>query len=259
MIRALGLAGALAALALCAIAWTPPARAEAESGYCRYSERAALFLVDRTTPYDDVDRRTVVDSIGAVVESLGVGDRIVIATIGDHYSLSQRVIDECKPGCPHTSNPLSDMIAGCRSMVAMRDERDFMGRVISRVRPLVTTPDQAAHSDITGTIAQWTQHPPAGRAFGEIYVFSDMLENSQALPWAAFRDAPPEQSLAIARQYFLMPAAHGARVRIVGFGRLHDRARDPLPADLDLRVRSFWRAYFAAGGAREVSFEGVIG
>jgi hypothetical protein len=226
--------------------------------YCQYGSRSSLFLVDRTTPYDATDRRVVIDSIGAVVEGLGPGDRIVVATIGSHYSQSERVIDECKPGCPPARGPLGAILTTCRSMVAMQDNQSFRARLRSRIRPLTQSAAEASNSDITGTIAQWTQHPPGNRRFSNVYVFSDMLENSQAMPWRDFRVMTPDAAIDIVQRYHLTPAVQNADVRIVGFGRLHDPGRPPLPADLDLRLRSFWRGYFSGGGAREISFEGSI-
>lgn len=235
-----------------------PAQAERGVDYCRYGQHASLFLVDRTTPYDETDRRVVIDSIGAVVEGLGPGDRITVATIGPHYTVSERVIDECKPGCPPTSGPLGGIFGGCRSVIAMRDDQSFRARLVARIRPLTMAREEAPFSDITGTISQWTRRPPGGHNFTHLYVFSDMLENSQALPWRTFRSMPAEQAMSVVRAYGLTPNVPNAEVRIVGFGRLHDAGRPPLPADLDFRLRGFWIDYFSAGSARHVSFEGAI-
>ena len=248
----------LAATAALLLGLAGAAHAQARNEYCQYGTRSSLFLVDRTTPYDETDRRVIIDSISAVVENLGIGDRIVVATIGRHYSQSERVIDECKPGCPPTRGPLGAILTSCRSMVAMQDNQAFRGRLRARIRPLTTSTAEAPNSDITGTIAQWTQHPPGNRRFTNVYVFSDMLENSQAIPWRDFRVMEPPAAMAVVQRYNLLPSVRGANVRIVGFGRLHDPGRPPLPADLDLRLRSFWRDYFRAGGAGETTFEGSI-
>lgn len=249
----------IAALALVVLAsLSGVANAQGRNEYCQYGSRSSLFLVDRTTPYDETDRRVIIDSIGAVVEGLGAGDRIVVATIGPHYSQSERVIDECKPGCPPARGPLDAILTRCRSMVAMQDNQGFRARLRARIRPLTQSTVEAPNSDITGTIAQWSQHPPGNRRFTNVYIFSDMLENSQAIPWRDFRSMSAEAMMSAVQRYRLVPAVRDAEVRIVGFGRLHDPGRPPLPADLDLRLRSFWRGYFSAGGAREVSFEGSI-
>lgn len=70
------------------------------AAYCEAGSNAALFLVDRTTQYDDTDQRVMIESIGSVIDSLGTGDRFVLATIDAHYTGSERLANECKPGCP---------------------------------------------------------------------------------------------------------------------------------------------------------------
>lgn len=249
---------AVAVIALAALAPLNAAHADSKTDYCRFGTKASLFLIDRTTPYDDTDRRVVIDSVGAVIDSLGEGDRIVVATIGSHYSMSERVINACKPGCPRTNNPIQSMLGQCSQMRAMADERDFKSRLRLVIRPLLQATAESPNSDISGTIAQWTQRPPGDRTFTNVYVFSDMLENSQALPWRQFRTLPAADSMAIVRRFGFMPAVRNSEVRIVGFGRLHDPGRPPLPADLDAKFRAFWIDYFQAGGARNVSFEGSI-
>lgn len=98
------------------------------------------------------------------------------------------------------------------------------------------------------------QHPIGGRAYARLYIFSDMLENSQALPWRVFRQEPNDQAMSIVRANGLTPNVRGASVHIAGFGRLHDPGRPYLPAELDRKVRGFWAEYFVAGGAQRPEF-----
>lgn len=223
--------------------------------YCRYGSRSSLLLIDRTTPYDANDRQILLESVGAVVDHLQLGERLVVATISAHYSESQSVISACRPGCPDANGPLGDLAGNCSSVLALRDARRFRAQLITALGPVMDNSRDEPFSDITGTIAQATQHPSGGRPFAAVFIFSDMLENSQALPWRQFRDMDAQSALAVVRQYGLTPAVRGAQVRIAGFGRLNDPARSPLPADLDQRVRQFWEAYFAAGGSQPASFE----
>ncbi|MBL8549289.1 MAG: hypothetical protein JNJ73_04845 [Hyphomonadaceae bacterium] len=233
----------------------PGARAENRADYCRYGQQSSLFLIDRTTPYDEADHRTLVESAGAVVDALGAGDRIVIATIGAHYSLTRRVFNECKPGCPPARNLVDSF--NCAGVIAQRDERDFRRHLLIALRPLMSNTDEASNSDIVATIARTTQHPPGARSFTRIVIYSDMLENSQVLPWRDFAAMSPDAALARVRTYGFVPMTRAAKVKIVGFGRLHSSDRRPLSADADLRLRHFWTSYFTAGGAsaRDISFE----
>jgi hypothetical protein len=252
---------ALAAACLFAVAACDPGAGGAsntKAKYCEIGDQSSLFLIDRTTQYDDTDQRVIIESIGAVIDGLGAGDRIVLATIGSHYSQSERLANECKPGCPANQGPLDSMVGGCSAMIAQADLREFKSTLVKSVGPLTTTTEEAKKSDITGTIAQWTKAPPGGKPFTSVYVFSDMLENSQGLPWASFRAMTPEKALELADRFKVLPEVKDAEVRIVGFGRLHDPGRPPLPAELDARLRTFWTAYFQAGGAASVSFEGAI-
>ncbi|MEQ9436779.1 hypothetical protein [Hyphomonas sp.] len=227
------------------------------AGYCAFGETSSLFLIDQTTPYDDTDRAVITESIGTVVDRLGPGDRIVLATISEHYTQSSRLINACKPGCPQGQGALDSMVGGCSSMKALADERQFMSSLAQTLAPAVQGSSSADHSAIMSTIAQWTQAPPGGQPFNHVYIFSDMLENSQAVPWSDFRSAEPDAAMALAEKYRYVPAVQGADVRIVGFGRSHNPGRPPLDPELDARLREFWAAYFLAGGA-SVTFEGAI-
>ena len=133
-----------------------PAGAQA-AGYCAFGQTSSLFLIDQTTPYDDTDRAVITESIGTVVDQLGPGDRIVLATIGEHYTQSSRLINACKPGCPEGQGALDSMIGGCSSMKALADERQFMGQLGQTLAPAVQGSASADHSAIMSTIAQWTQ------------------------------------------------------------------------------------------------------
>lgn len=259
-----GAAGGLAlAAALLALTGCDDAGAHAGGGpnsraaYCEYGKNAALFLVDRTTQYDETDQRVMIESIGSVIDSLDTGDRFVLATIDSHYTGSQPLANECKPGCP-AQGALEAVTGGCSGMIAQADLRTFKTQLAEGVRPLATTNEEAKNSDIAGTVAQWTQSPPAGKSFNQVYIFSDMLENSQALPWAKFKTIEPADAITRMTELNRLPSVEGATVRIVGFGRLHDPGRPPLAADQDARFRTFWSDYFKAGGATSVTFEGAI-
>jgi len=136
-------------------------------------------------------------------------------------------------------------------MVALADERQFMGQLAQTLAPAVQGSASADHSAIMSTITQWTQAPPGGQPFDHVYIFSDMLENSQAVPWSEFRSMESDAAMAAAERFGYLPAVQGADVQIVGFGRSQ---LDPGP---DARLRGFWTDDFRAGGA-SVTFEGAI-
>ena len=88
-------------------------------------------------------------------------------------------------------------------------------------------------------------------------IYSDMLENSQVLPWARFSSASPAENLALARRSGFVPNLRGASVQVVGFGLSHSRSQPALTDEQDRNIREFWRLYFAAGGAT-VSYRTAI-
>src|SRR5262249_39574642 len=137
-------------------------QAQGRVDYCAYGHHSSLFMIDRTTPYDQTDQQVLLQSAGAVVDGLHAGDRLVVVTIGSHYSMSNRVFNECRPGCPATNNPFGDVVTGCASMIALRDERIFRARLIQALRPLMNNATDDRASDITGTIAQTTREAPGG-------------------------------------------------------------------------------------------------
>lgn len=252
-ILAAGLAACAAALTAC----SPKEGAGGAFDYCDAGKATSLFLIDRTTQADATDRSIMMESLGTVVDGLGSGDRIVVATIGPHYTQTERLVNACKPGCPENQGAMDYMLGQCSAMQAKSDERVFMQQLVRALEPVTRQAEEAPTSDIVRTIAQWTHNPPGGRTYSTVYIFSDMLENSQVLPWRTFKTQPAEESLATAEEYQLVPDLPGADVRIVGFGRSHDPGRPPLDPDVDLRIRTFWTEYFAEGGAT-TSFEGAI-
>lgn len=250
---AAGLAVSLAALAAC----SPGEGAGGAFDYCDVGKSTSLFLIDRTTQADATDKSVMMESLATVVDNLGSGDRIVVATIGPHYTNTERLVNACKPGCPENQGAVDYMLGQCSAMQAKADERLFMQQLVRALEPVTRQAEEAPTSDIVRTIAQWTHNPPGGRSYSTVYIFSDMLENSQVLPWRTFKSQPPEDSIAAVEQYQLVPDLPGAEVRIVGYGRSHDPGRPPLDPDTDLRIRTFWTDYFAEGGAT-TSFEGAI-
>ncbi|MES1200177.1 MAG: hypothetical protein ABUS57_01860 [Pseudomonadota bacterium] len=251
MIRiAIAAAVALAASASCAAAQT-------RVDYCQYGSQSSLLLLDRTTPYDANDQRAVLDSVAAIADRLQTGERFVVATIGAHYSTSVRAFNECVPGCPPAKD-WGGIMDACRPMIARHDRQQFRARLVGAIRPLLINSTDTPTSDITGTIAQSTQHPPSGRTFARVYIYSDMLENSLALPWHEFRQMSAEQSMSVVRSFGLLPDTPHAQITIAGYGRLNDPARSPLPPLLDQALRRFWTEYFEAGGASAPSFENAV-
>lgn len=234
----------------CALLLAPGA-ALAQHGpdYCAHSPRATLILFDRTTPPDEGDVAAIRASVGALVDGLQGGERVVLVTIESHYSLSRELFQGCMPACPPSNGPFGE----CSALRAQRDARAFRGALFNAIHPMLGAGPPQRNSDITGTIARQARR--GARPFSRVVLFSDMLENSQALPWRTFRDTDNAQLLQIAQRYQLIPSLRGASIAIAGFGRAHDPDRHALTAELDNKVRAFWSLYFQAAGAHEPSYE----
>ncbi len=130
----------LLALAVCAACSPGPQTSvkNTQEGYCSIGRQSSLFLIDQTTEYDDSDRAALLESIGAVVDGLGIGDRVVLATINAHYSQSTSLANKCKPGCPEVKDVLNSMLAECSPMRAQADLAEFKAGLVRGIGPVVT-------------------------------------------------------------------------------------------------------------------------
>lgn len=223
------------------------AQGHGATDYCVSSPRATLVLFDRTTPFDDIEREAARVHVGAIVDGLQPRERVVVATIEHHYSVSRQSFNGCLPACLPRRRPLDP----CSPLRADREARGFRERLFAAIRPLLAPAPEQRYSDITGTLARQSRT----RRFDRIVLYSDMLENSQALPWPHVRDGDEATLMEAANAYDLVARLPGARVEIVGFGRSHDPGRPPLAAPVDRRIRRFWQTYFRAAGAHSPEFE----
>jgi hypothetical protein len=217
--------------------------------YCTLSDRSTLFLIDRTTTFDTDDQRVLMESLGTVVDKLDTGDRIIIATISDHYSKTRRLANACKPGCPKAAGMMDEIVGSCSTMKAKQDEQQYQATLAASLREVINTAEDASGSDIIRTIGHWTGSNTAD-PYTSIVIYSDMLENSEMIPWRKFADQSEDDLIKTVAEHGAAARTPGADIRIIGYGRLHDKDRSPLPAALDSKLRSFWVRYFSDGGGQ---------
>ncbi len=141
--------------ALALLALSSPARAQAIdwNGYCSPSAKRVLLLVDITTPYDTQDKQILVDGLQSIVGKLGDGDRIVIRTIADSYTHTEKLIDRCMPYCP----PMSfwdELFSNCTGGLILNHKRTLIAEIRASVRGRLDQFKELEHSEIVGTIAQ---------------------------------------------------------------------------------------------------------
>jgi len=254
IVRALSLVMA----AWLASAWSEPAHAQRSANYCAISGAdASLMLIDRTSPYttsgEDRQGQRIAAGVDAVLAGLGAGDRITIATIERHRRLSVIAFDGCYPGCDESRRGGVLFFDNCPRATIDSERQSFRRRLYRAIMPLLQNDQDQPHSDITGTISQMSAHS----RFARIYIYSDMLENSQALPWPSFSTASAADNLRAVQRSGFVPTLRNAQVQVVGFGLSHARDRPPLTDQQDRTIREFWRMYFDASGA-SISYRTTI-
>lgn len=217
--------------------------------YCALSDRSTLFLIDRTTTFDADDQALLMESLGGVVDKLQTGDRIIIATISDHYSRTRRLANACKPGCPDAGGVVDEIMGSCSTMKAKQDQQQFMGSLAGSLREIINTAEDASGSDIIRTIGHWTGSASA-EPYTNIIIYSDMLENSDMIAWRKFSSLPEDELMEIVAEHGAGARTPGTGIRVIGYGRLHDQARSALPSALDAKLRGFWTRYFFEGGGQ---------
>ena len=258
-LRCVAKSGGLLVVALAV--WLTADSASADSEYCDYGSRTVLFLVDRTMAYDTNDKTLMNEGVGKTVPRLTVGDRVVVQSITSDYVYGERKFDQCVPGCPEGTSLIDRYLGQCNTVEANADYRRFRRGLTSVFRGFLSEQVEYRRSDILRSIAgvasaieqmHRQERRPADqerRSLRAVYVFTDLLENSEEFPWPAIVTKEPEGLVDYMRSRELLPNLQGASITVFGYGRLHDKERSPLNSTTDLRLRRFWSTYFEAGAA----------
>ena len=237
-----------------------PTVAQTTAGdYCSYGSHTRLVLVDRTTSYDDLDKRVFAAGLSKIVDGFETGDRVIVHAITADFVRGERAFDECMPGCPK-KGLLGWLFSECRDLQARADRTSFVRDLAITARGLLDNPREFPRSDIARSIARVTSsiHSPvdsANASLGQAYIFSDLIENSTELPWPAIVNSSPQLLVERLTSLGIRPELAGAKVWVFGFGRFHDKERTPLRVDTETKVRNFWTLFLTEGGASEVNIE----
>jgi hypothetical protein len=240
------------ALALLALPTPAPAQAIDWNGYCSPSAKRVLLLVDITTPYDTQDKQILVDGLQSIVGKLGDGDRIVIRTIADSYTHTEKLIDRCMPYCP----PMSfwdELFSNCTGGLILNHKRTLIAEIRASVRGKLDQFKELEHSEIVGTIAQSAKEVLSPEQGAEVYIFSDLIENSEYIPGGAFREEPNAALIARIEADNFLPNLEGAAVKIFGVGRGGGEERAPLSVPRLNKLLDFWNTLFERSGAAPVT------
>jgi hypothetical protein len=240
-------------LPLLAVPLIAPAAAQevAWQKYCAENGRNVLLLVDITTPYDVQDKTILVDGLQKIVSGLNGGDRIVIRTIADSASASERLIDKCIPYCPEVGF-WEELFSNCTGGLILNHKRILIAEIRSKARAKLDNFRELEHSDVIATISSASVEELSSNKQSEVYVFSDLIENSLFIPGKSFLSLPNqelEQQVIAAK---LVPRLKGASVRVFGVGRGGTAERTPLAISVLNKVMGFWEQLFKSAGATQV-------
>ena len=227
-----------------------PRAAQAQIGkYCAYAHRTVAILIDRTTQYDDEDRKFLQDSVPAIDRQMVFGTRVIIRSIGSGFAESRTVFDDCVPGCPETSLVQQFTGISCIAVVANAARTHFRADVFSKLRELSETAEQAEHSDIARTIVETARSLKSSKQpLAELVIFSDMIDNV-IVPYKAIYAQRPKKTLSEVLDKDIKADLSGANVSVFGFGRSDIPPRGTLPPRQYENLRRFWLDWFKASRA----------
>jgi hypothetical protein len=219
-----------------------------ERRFCSDDAENVLILLDVTTPYDDADKTTLVDGISRIYEGLPDGARLSIRTIEDQPTASHRLVDLCIPYCP-SEGFLKDLLSKCTQGVVISERKHQRQQISKALYGTTRERAELPHSAIARTIATVAPEEFVPGRQNKIYIFSDMIENSDYLSGADFWRKPNVEILEKMSADHVVPDFSGATATIFGVGRGGGVGRTPLPQERLIKLQDFWALYFRATGA----------
>lgn len=240
-----------AILAMCVVCVSSAAaQPKPNKDFCDSGGTNLLFVIDTTTPYDDKDKELLIRAVGQMFEILHGGERLVIRTITDSFSTSDRVVERCIPRCKATG--WFDELINCNQGLIVNETKKAKHDIVEAFRAHLSTVTPRTRSDIARSLANISREDARPGGPNLIYIFSDMIENSDHVPGRQFFAVENKRLLAHMRKYGLVASLKGAEVHVFGFGRDGTDARNPLQIGTQQKLQEFWRAYFKAAGANLV-------
>lgn len=235
----------LAAAALASL--TGPGFAAGNPRYCDAGADNIVVYIDKTTPYDELDKTALVDGVSRLFESLTGGERFTIRTIAESFSSSATLLDECIPFC-EGQGFLDDLFSDCTEGMVINDKKRLRDTVVRQLQALLDDFVELPNSEIVRTLAMTgPMELRAGRP-NRFYLFTDLIENSLYMPGKAFFNEDNTDLLAKAAADGLIPDFANTTVRVFGVGRGGTAGRRPLDQPLLQKLTEFWRGYFEAAG-----------
>lgn len=220
--------------------------------YCSKSGQVRLFLVDITTQYDQTDKDSIVGMIDKVLSESAGGDLIVVRTIADSYTKSERLIERCVPQCPVQG--FVNRLFKCSDGLIRTDTIAVRANILQVLKARLETFDELKFSDIIRTVDNDVKEESRDGQLLDLYLYSDLIENSDDLisEKKFFKYPIPFLVSALGRFGLIAPLPK-SQVEVAGVGRADTTDRRPLTITEQNFLKGFWEAYFKAGGASKVS------
>ena len=217
--------------------------------YCKSDGRIALFLVDITTPYDQTDKDIIVKATDRILASLNGGEKIIIRTITDSRTHSEQLIERCIPYCAAEG---FSRIFLCNDGAIRTDREGVYTDIVESLRQRLAKFEETRHSDIVRTVVLAAKEDAVEGRPLSLYIYSDLIENSDYLPGRKFFSTPVDRLISQLRKDKLIAPLKKANVQAAGVGRGGTKDRRPLGVAEQQKVTEFWTAYFKESGANSV-------
>ena len=230
-----------------------PSLAYDEKKFCDAQATAAVVFVDVTTEFDSRSKSLFEEGILEILDSLSGGQRLLLVSIEDSFAASQKLFDGCIPFCPDYSvlDPEYYM-SGCTSgLVKLRKKEQKMAVGMALQKRLSKT-SNLPKSEILRTISFTMNTVSRNAKSTEIFVFSDMIENSQFFPAKLFWSRPLKELVSSISEAELLPNLRATKIRVFGVGRGGDALRTPLTQPQLARIKKVWGAFFNEAGATDL-------
>lgn len=245
-----GAVSLIAALGLVLIEVGAAAQPSATKHYCAKDATNLMFVIDVTTEYDEKDRQLLLRAVSEIFDSLNGGERIVIRTITGSFSTSDRLIDTCIPTCRATG--MLEELFKCSEGQIVNDTRKAKREIIQSLRQRLQKITEEPRSDIVRTLAQVSREEAAMGSRKVLYLFSDLIENSESVTVRLFFETENRRLISYFRKYNLIARLEGVDVRAFGVGRTSSSDRTPLPVARYQKLLDFWNLYFTAAKAQSI-------
>ena len=219
--------------------------------YCSQGNgRTLLFLIDRTSAFDEQDKVSFANGVDVLFNALQTGDRLIIHTLTEDFAGSKKIFDACRPGCME-QGLVSGLFSQCRASVAKFDERKYMSDMLTSVKPMIATSEKYDNSEIIETIAfmmqEYEDHKPS-----RLIIFSDMIEHSRLAKFGHLKEKNIPTLLDKLDGLTLIKPMQGVDVEVFGFGRDHSAQRQGLRPEQKRNIELFWQEYFKRARAADL-------